>query len=371
MNFTDEYAYLLHLLDAALHGAVPQDIPDSLSFDKVLEYGITHEVANMAFAAVEKLSPPPPITERFRKEYWKAVRRDIIQQKARTEILSVLHKEGIATLEVQGTAVKRFYPQPHLRMMSDLDIIVSPAHLQKAGEQLQTLGYAVTLAHGEQEIQAQKNGVFVELHTDFFDSIDAVSAALSHPFDRVIGEKDGELSLSDTDFYLFHLLHTLKHAAEYSGIGIRRIVDLYYLDTALSRKTNGAAIDAVLKEHGFYDLKEELFAVKDHWFCGKDATPKIEAREKEICFSGNHGNEELYYPHLAEHARATGKRFPRLYTYLVFLFPPKEEIYRAYPFCRKHRYPTVLCWCHRGCCSLFSVTKRKNAASAFSHIFKK
>ena len=49
-----EYEYLLHLLRCAVHGAVPEPIPDGVSFEQVLQYGMKHEVANIAFLAVKK-----------------------------------------------------------------------------------------------------------------------------------------------------------------------------------------------------------------------------------------------------------------------------------------------------------------------------
>ena len=83
-----EYEYLLHLLRCAVHGAVPEPIPDGVSFEQVLQYGMKHEVANIAFLAVKKLKTPPDETllQSWQEQYMRAVKRDALQQKARADI---------------------------------------------------------------------------------------------------------------------------------------------------------------------------------------------------------------------------------------------------------------------------------------------
>lgn len=348
MVFTNEYDYLLHLIQSALHSTVPENIPDSLSFEKVLEYGIIHEVANIAFPAVEKLSKVPDevVFGRWRGEYWKAVKRDIAQKNAREEVLAALHSHGIYTLEVQGTVVKKYYPQAHLRMMSDIDFIIPAEKLDEAGGIMQGLGYK-TKSPDDTEIDAFRGNIVVELHTEFFDKPSFTREALTDPYSHAVCGENYTATVSDTVFYLYHLLHTIKHCGN-MGSGIRRIIDLYYLENALGGKVDYDYIDSVLKKHGFYEIKQQLLSVKDHWFNGKEPETDISEFEKEILESGNHGKEENFYRHKFARDKEEGKHFIKLRFILRFFFPSKEEIYHAHPFCKKHRYPIVLCWLHRG-----------------------
>lgn len=365
MTFTSEYDYLIHLLYSALHGTVPEDVPESISIEKVFKYGVTHEVANIAFLAVEKLKtlPDERIIDRWRKYYWKAVKRDAAQSKAREEILSALHSHGIYTLEVQGTVVKQYYPQSHLRMMSDLDFIIPEDKLDEAEKVMQSLGYETKNINGI-EIDAYKYVIAVELHTEFFDTKSVTRVALNQPYTHTECHEDYTATVTDTTFYLFHLLHTIKHCGQ-RGSGLRRIIDLFYLENALKDKVDYEYIDGILKEHNFYETKKQLLAIKDRWFNGTEPEIDVSELENEILISGNHGVYENYYKHKFKQERAEGKHFVKLKNLLEFLFPPKENMYQSHPFCEKHHLPIVLCWIYRSA-MVFDPYKFKALLSVLS-----
>ena len=92
VRFSDESEYLLHLLRCTLEGTVPENAPEGLSMERVLDIGLFHEVANVAFPALRRL--PTPIAEdtfrRWQQAYAKAVNRDLAQSRARTENLYYL-----------------------------------------------------------------------------------------------------------------------------------------------------------------------------------------------------------------------------------------------------------------------------------------
>ena len=360
MKIHNEYDYLVHLLDSALHGTTPEELPAGLSFEKVLEYGKTHEVANLAYLAVEKLKTPPDarFSELWRQEYLKAIKRDIAQRRAAEEIRTALHSHSICTLEVQGTVVKKYYPQSHLRMMSDIDFIVPKDSLYEAKSALAELGYTVEDQVGI-ELDAVKGNVYAEIHTDFFDGSSATSGSLTDAFSYATYGENCTAAVSDTIFYLFHLLHTIKHALQ-KGTGIRRIVDLYYLEPAMAERVDHAYIDDFLKKYGFYETKLRLLAVKDHWFNGREPNDDLESFEREIFDSGNHGQLDFSYQHKLERYKDKGSRFPKI-SYLVdYIFPKKEYVYYMYPYCKEHHYPTALCWVYRW-------VFHKKKFSAFKH----
>lgn len=364
MKIKNEYDCLIYLIKCAIHSSVPENIPEEISFEKVLQCGIEHEVANFAFEGVKRMKnpPSPDIMELWEQEYWKGIKRDITQSKMRDEALSALHSHGIYTLEVQGTVVKKYYPQSHLRMMSDIDFILPKEKLAEAGEVMRSIGYE-TEYHDETEIYAHKGSYLIELHTEFFDDRSVVRSALKSPYSYASLEENFTARVSDTVFYLFHLLHTIKHCAQ-KGSGIRRVIDLYYLEIAMQGKVDEEYIDGVLKKYGFFDHKEKLLRVKEHWFSENaeddEAYGDIADFENDIKISGNHGKEELLYQHMFDMDRKLGKHFVKLRHFLGVAFMPKKKIYQRYPFCEKHHYPLLLCWIHRFNAIIFNKDKWKN-----------
>ena len=368
MTFHDENEYLIHLLSCAIHGTAPEPAPASISLEKVFSIGAEHEVANIAYMAVQRLpeKPDPELMSRWREFYYNAMKRDVMQRRARDEILDALHAHGIPTLEVQGSVVKRYYPQSHWRMMSDLDIIIPADRLNEADGIMQSLGFSTENPKGV-EVDAKRGNIAVELHTEFFASIDATRNALDQPFFHAVLAEDGTAVVSDTLFYLFHWLHTIKHCVHY-GIGVRRIIDLYYLEIALRDEADQAYIDGVLKENGFYETKQKLLAVKEHWFGDGQPDPETAVLEQNIMDAGNHGNEDIAVRNRFDREQAEGKRFVRFKYFVAFLFPSKQAVYDRYPFCERHHYPIVLCWIHRFNCALFSAESWKKLGTVFTRL---
>ena len=364
MTFQDENDYLIHLLYCAIHDTVPETVPPGISLEKVFEAGKAHEVANIAYRAVLRLpeQPDPALMSRWRDYYYNAVKRDALQTKARRELIEALHSHGIMTLEVQGTVVKLYYPQRHWRMMSDIDVIIPADKLDEAESVVQALGYQPFGFQARNpngiEIDVVRENIAVELHTEFFDEESVTRSALDQPFSHAICSEDGTAVVSDTVFYLFHWLHTIKHCI-YIGVGLRRIIDLYYLENAMKDKADQAVIDDVLKQYGFYETKQALLAVKECWFGNGRPGQVSEALKKDILQAGTHGHTDEYINRSLVREKKEGKRFVLIRYTLSALFLPKQALYKLYPFCERHHYPLVLCWIHRLNCSLFSAKKWK------------
>lgn len=370
MTFQNENEYLIHLLYCAIHNTMPENVPENISLQKVFDTGAVHEVANIAYIAVNKIGKqiPDSLLALWREYYYNAIKRDAAQKKARAEILNALHSHGIYTLEVQGTVVKNYYPQSHLRMMSDLDIIIPAEKLFEAQSVMQAIGYDAKIPHNKAEIQAVRGQLHIELHTEYFYDFQAVHEVLNNPFSSATLNDDYTATVTDTVFYLFHLLHTIKHAKEFMGVGIRRIIDLYYLEIALKDKADFSYIDSVLQEYNLYDIKAKLMAVKDRWLCNTEPNDEISAFEKEILQAGNHGTDEIYYKNIFAEEQSQGKKAIKIRYFLRFIFAPKKDIYESYPFCEKHHYPLVFCWIHRWFFTVFNKQKWKNIKKLFTRL---
>ena len=103
----EEYGYLIHLLRCGIHGDSPRELPEGLSFETLFRYAMEHDVASLAFCAVEKLRGKP---ERELYDKWKlrrdlALARDMNQEFARQEILDAFQEQGIPYKELQGTVL--------------------------------------------------------------------------------------------------------------------------------------------------------------------------------------------------------------------------------------------------------------------------
>ena len=144
MSFKSEQHYLIHLLKCALTDTTPQPLPQHFSLESVFYFGKEHEVANIAFLAVEKLqNVEEKLFNKWKAYYYSCIKRDIEQQNLLGQVLSVLTSNNIRTLQVQGTVVKNYYPSSDLRTMTDIDLIVEKQNLKKASQVWLDLGIKV------------------------------------------------------------------------------------------------------------------------------------------------------------------------------------------------------------------------------------
>ena len=364
MTFKTEYHYLVYLLKCALTDKQPEPIPTELSLEKVFLYGKEHEVANLAYLAVEKLSGvDKELLEKWKIYYYSCIERDIEQENILTQILTNLHQENIRTLQVQGTRVKKYYPSSDLRTMTDIDLIIDKHNFKKASLILQNMGFALDMENQEEWNGINKAGYLIELQADFFYSVRTFQngvrclSALNNAFNYAIDKTALDCYVDETTLHLFNLLHCLKHYLS-SGAGIRRILDLYVLRKELNDKIDYEYIDRVLEECKIKKMANALQALSDYWF--KEKEPEIDlSRVEEIIFlSRNHGDRKVLVKRKLARQKKQGKKFIKLRYIFSRIFISKDLCYRYYPFCKKHKYPTFLCWIHRLIVLPFSKRKK-------------
>ena len=341
-----DYEYLIHLLYCAVNDTQPQEKPESVSFQNVLSIAALHEVVPMAYCSIERLQNKPE-EETYRQwqlQYYFAVQRDVRQAAERDAVVAMLHAQGIRTLEAQGTVTKRLYPSPELRMMSDIDFIVDADNMAAVKELLQAAGYAVKHDFTEEVETESPDGLNVEFHTDFFkqtmyDRKERFADALNNAFAHAMPDENDGLTywLDDTYFYLFSLLHIIKHY-ETAGCGIRRIMDLYYLNKAFEGKIDTAVTEKVIAQYRFGESRDALMALEAFWLEG--AAPERDLADVilKVLGSGNHGNKTVYTQNSIQKDRQEGVRLPVFKRVLRVIFPTKKHVYLNYPVCRERGY---------------------------------
>mgnify|MGYP003295677215 CR=1 FL=1 len=351
IRIEDEQDYLIHLIYCSIHGKEPIEIPKSLSIKKVFEHAKRHEVAQLAYDAAS-IVLDSNMLKLWKEAYMHAVVRETEQNTAYQEVMKAFNEADIQTLEVQGTVTKQYYPKPYLRMMSDIDIIIAKDTIDKAGKILQRLGYEIQKNEYKSQLDAKRGNIYFEFHTHYFDGSDKEEYELPEPF--------SEVPLTPLTMYKLHLLHTIKHLHN-KGIGIRRIVDLYYIEERLKPKANIEEVDNTLKKAGLYNKKEKLIAISNYWFNDGPFPKGAEKIIEEIKASGNHGTQEILFKHEIN-ARSDQSKIGY---FLSLVFAPKERICMAYPECEG--WPLIICWAYR----IFKIVTVKEKRDYMKRFIKK
>lgn len=214
---------LLELLKASIFGLIPE-FPPEFDWDKVLEEANAQAVTAIAANAIpEEYSAP-----------WKIV---IMQNQAR--FIQVLHGQSqlinlflikeIPLVILKGTAVAKYYSNPYLRTMGDVDFLVFPEQFDEAADLLMTNGYKCIQEKGvnPRHMEFIKNGILFELHHHFSSDGFACDSILGKAMFNRIGCELNHYefpTLPDMENGLVILGHIQQHLKE-NGLGIRPIID--------------------------------------------------------------------------------------------------------------------------------------------------
>ena len=342
-----ECEYLLRWVASAIHDTTPAELPAGLSFQKIYDLAMMHDVCNLAFYAVEKLQrkPDEPLYTQWRTRRDLALMRDMHQEHAREELVKAFREKDIPFLELQGTVIKEYYPHREYRTMSDLDFIVPTERLDEAGQILRNLGYALRI-QGNFEIDGKRApNIYVELHTEYFPKNTFLYNSMGDPDFR----KDKSPEETIREFYLYNVIHVAKHYFS-AGCGIRRVLDLYLLQARYGEELEHMDIDRDLEKVGIADFTGEINALAQDWFRPEGFRWTESQMAEQILLSPLHGQRENFI-----HSRitdiggeGTARPVAKLKYLLHRLFPGRVVMHKHYPFLKKWVILYPFCWIHRG-----------------------
>ena len=351
--FRTECEYLVHLLRCAIHDQKPEELPEGLSFQNVFRYGLAHDVANLAFYALEKLEhlPEKELFDRWRLRRDLAISRDLNQQFAREEIVQELKGRGIPFLEVQGTVLKKLYPRSEYRTMSDIDLIVKPEHLLQCGEVLGKLGYRWKNTFGIEIDGERAPNILVEIHTVFFSERNVYGGIMKPPFSiEEPTPKDVEEEL-----YLYSILHVAKHYFS-SGCGIRRVLDMYLINRAYGECADSPYIKSALEKAKLTEFASDMFRLAESWFSPSGDPNFQEPMAMKLLHSAVHGTtKQMVASDLNKLSDSSEYTVGLKLKYLLLrVFPGDNIMLLHYPFLAKYRFLYPIFWVHRILKMLFS-----------------
>jgi hypothetical protein len=168
-------------------------------------------------------SVPPEVTTALAGSYLRHRHDNAVRSQVLAELVAALNVSDIPVLIVKGGALAHMlYPDPALRPMSDLDLLVDRAHLDRAGSLLQELGMSAPVSDSGQGGKGLTTAgrvvegawVGIELHTDLFEEGYPASLTLrtlsSEPLAFRIGGDGPAAHTLGIEELLWHLCEHLR-----------------------------------------------------------------------------------------------------------------------------------------------------------------
>jgi hypothetical protein len=363
-NTSEAGSFLIKLLKAILHGQNPPSVPLDLNLNRLYKLSAWHSVANMAYYGLIKVRPLLSSNDihPFLDARNKALVKEARQELEVEMILAALEQSGIKYMPLKGYILKRFYPQPDMRLMADIDILIEADQLKKAHDIMISLGYSAEHIGGNHDVYYKKPVMNVELHRALIpEGVSDLYSYFGNGWNRV-KLKTGycyRYEMSPEDFYIYLLGHMAKHFRG-SGIGIRSIMDIWVYKQHYRNQLDWQYINSELTKAGLDGFAASMQSLSEYWFNGKAGNDSDKNLAAFTRTNGTYGTKRNFTINKLITSKKTRDSYNKAKTkYILWiLFPNLEHMTILFPFLRKMPAALPFCWIFRGIRTL--VFRRSN-----------
>ena len=339
-------------------------VVSNMDWRQLYSFATKQTIIGICFDGIRRLSEEYPEElkknpiERDLQMTWMGVSQQIRRQNMKVngvaaKLYSMLREDGLRCCILKGQGNALMYPNAYSRNPGDIDVWVNASHEQitEYAKKHFELGDDIRYQH----IETSVDGVPVELH--FFPCTmnnPIYHARLQKWFRRnvdlqcshIVGLPDGagDIAIPTTAFNVVYQLTHLYHHFFDEGIGMRQIIDYYYVVSMLN--VNYEMLTWLPKELKYLGLWKFAGAVRYvlHEALGlsgeKMIAPMDEKRGKlllaEILNGGNFGQHFTKYGHFTQQGMAK-KYFLKIWRNMHFVryYPAEalsEPIFRTWHF---------------------------------------
>lgn len=228
---------IIYLVTCHLHGIKPQESQlEQIDLALLYQMAKKHGLRAMVCLALESTHlfstcQDKELVKKWKDAKEKAIRKTLMLDAERREILSFMEKEGIWYLPLKGIILKDMYPKLGMREMADNDILYDKQAQKQLLKFMTARGYkACSVGKGNHDVYQKKPVYNFEFHTALY--------GLAHqPIwqgyygdikEKLIKDQGNSWGyhFRDEDFYVYITTHAYKHYKD-SGTGLRSLLDVY------------------------------------------------------------------------------------------------------------------------------------------------
>jgi len=391
----NQEAYLLKLLSAAIRGQQsPEPNYNPVDWERIFSEAAAHEVHTLIYAAVKKLAspvqPPSYVLDKWEKICLLSASQQLQYMNEAYRILQILVDSNIPVIVLKGLLLRELYPQPELRTMGDIDLLVKPIDVESAGTLLETLEYSRLGFYCPHEQFGKMYSLNVELHYSLFDP---TRFEVLHYFERQIwehanrciigGQSVFNLSLEDNLIYL--LVHMAKHFRN-SGFGLRQLCDVVLFVETYGQEIDWSYFWTAIQPLGYEPFAMTVLETCRH-FLGLNRSDFLPYKQQEaepeaallliqdVITSGVYGRKDesrtfgngmINELQKSENSATLAKFAPYLSFISYVLFPAYSKLGERYSYACKYPLLLPIAWLHRA----FFVTFVRNSPREIMSIIK-
>jgi hypothetical protein len=353
--------YLSELVHAQLMNEIPGSIPDGIHIEELEEIAHRNHMDYLILGALLKTKLSDEKKTRIKPFVMQSTMKSMAQLCCIKELEDRFEKEGIYNLLLKGAVLKRMYPSPEMREMSDIDVMVYDKNLDRAKKVVEEMGYTLYDSINHHDIYIKPPMLVIELHhTLYGKDVDKVQYEyFNNKKPLVVKEgKKYTLQFSAEDFYVYLIAHMAKHFFE-TGCGIRNIVDVYYYQKLYAATWDKAMIASELEKCGLSSFEKHISDLAQVWLGGQTSDSFSGMLFNYMLDCGIYGKSENgLWGYFAMMNNSDVNNF-QSHAKRWYYFPPLSYLVRDYPWLKKFPFLLIIAWGIRAVHGLLSKEGRE------------
>ncbi len=265
-----EEKYLIKMLSSILKCETPPKPPKTLNWNRFYNIAKVHDVANMVYYGLIEIKgkTPKKTFDKFSEEFKMGVVTQAVQNIEVKAILDELTKNNIKSLPLKGFIIKYLYPNPDMRFLTDVDILVDEANIPAIRKIMASMGYQQDGATLNSEKYIKPPVTKIEFHKHLippvysnyyrYFSLFWVRAKLKSQDKKVY-------ELSNDDYYILMLAY-LANRYRTGDAGIRSVMDIWVYLSHYGDKFDRKYIETELKKIKLFKFSQQIEKLAEMWF---------------------------------------------------------------------------------------------------------
>ena len=261
---------VIRLLSAQVFGT-NGSVQEPAAWKKIFKEAEQQSVFAQVYSAAEP-GLPAELKQGYATRFYQHVANNLRVIHAHGQVHKLFAEAGIPYVVLKGCASARFYPDPQLRAMGDVDIYVHRADLEKTDGLLNQAGYTGIDKDHPNHWCYRKDGIELELHWAVTGVPGTGNQEILAYLENLIetGMPDSvqgqAMQLPDAFHHgIVILLHTVSHLTA-GGVGLRHLLDWVVVQNSMPEETFCKLFRGPLSTIGLWQFARALTAVGVRYF---------------------------------------------------------------------------------------------------------
>lgn len=338
--------YIISVIKAVLTDYSLKMPGEGFEWNKLFQIAQEHKITCLVGLGLADIIDkiPTSVKENFQNEINKSILLDANQEYATKEITESFERSSLKYMLMKGYNLKKMYPQPYMRYMCDIDILIDNDNYEDYAYKMSELKYDKEIESDHEHIFVKKPMINVELHKrivpSYYEDLYAYYGDGWFLAEKNTGSWEYEYSVENQ--YIFLIVHLAKHY-QGSGIGLCHFIDIFVMNKKVNYDKE--YVKEELEKLGLQKFHEKVLKLIEFWFEDAPADAIIWDMSEFVFSSGAYGNflNRRATETMNDIEKYGNEKKAIIARKLEVIFPSCQKL--AGNFCILKRYPWLYPFC--------------------------